>query len=57
MTADDTHAETVTREATDVDAVVVGAGFSGLYMLHQLREQGLSVGAYEKGANVGGTWY
>ncbi|WP_336001827.1 flavin-containing monooxygenase [Halorientalis halophila] len=41
----------------DVDAVVVGAGFSGLYMLHRLREQGLSVRVYEKGDAVGGTWY
>lgn len=44
-------------EAADVDAVVVGAGFSGLYMLHRLREQGLSVRVYEKGDGVGGTWY
>ena len=42
---------------TDFDAVVVGAGFSGLYMLHRLRELGLSVRVYEKGAGVGGTWY
>jgi cation diffusion facilitator CzcD-associated flavoprotein CzcO len=42
---------------TDVDAVVIGAGFSGLYMLHKLREQGLDVRVYEKGGEVGGTWY
>jgi cation diffusion facilitator CzcD-associated flavoprotein CzcO len=53
---DDTHAESV-KEAADVDAVVVGAGFSGLYMLHRLRERGLSVRVYEKAADVGGTWY
>ncbi|WP_254840542.1 flavin-containing monooxygenase [Natronomonas marina] len=41
----------------DYDAVVVGAGFSGLYMLHRLRELGLSVRVYEKGDGVGGTWY
>jgi len=41
----------------DVDAVVVGAGFSGLYMLHRLREQGLSVQVFEKASDVGGTWY
>ena len=41
----------------DVDAVVIGAGFSGLYMLHKLREQGLDVRVYEKGEEVGGTWY
>ena len=42
---------------TDVDAVVIGAGFSGMYMLHRLREQGLDVRVYEKGGEVGGTWY
>ncbi|MXR52858.1 NAD(P)-binding domain-containing protein [Halovenus sp. WSH3] len=42
---------------TDVDAVVVGAGFSGLYMSHRLRELGLSVRVYEKAPDVGGTWY
>lgn len=39
------------------DAVVVGAGFSGLYMLYRLRELGLSTRVYEAGAGVGGTWY
>jgi cyclohexanone monooxygenase len=39
------------------DAVIVGAGFSGLYMLHRLRRQGLSVRVYEAGSGVGGTWY
>lgn len=40
-----------------VDAVIVGAGFSGLYMLYRLRQQGLSVQVYEAGDDVGGTWY
>jgi cyclohexanone monooxygenase len=45
-------------EAQDsVDVVVVGAGFSGLYMLHKLRGLGLSVRVYEAGSGVGGTWY
>ena len=39
------------------DAVVVGAGVSGLYQLHRLRELGMSVHAYEAGGDVGGTWY
>ncbi|MDQ3787738.1 MAG: NAD(P)/FAD-dependent oxidoreductase [Actinomycetota bacterium] len=43
--------------AEDVDAVVVGAGFAGLYMLYRLREQGLSVKVFEAGGDVGGTWY
>ncbi|HEX7760074.1 MAG TPA: NAD(P)/FAD-dependent oxidoreductase [Caulobacteraceae bacterium] len=39
------------------DAVIVGAGFSGLYMLHKLRGLGLTARVYEAGAGVGGTWY
>src|ERR1700742_106156 len=39
------------------DAVVVGAGFAGMYMLHRLRGAGLSVRVYEQGDGVGGTWY
>jgi cyclohexanone monooxygenase/acetone monooxygenase len=41
----------------ELDAVVLGAGVAGLYQLHQLREQGLRVRAYEAGDDVGGTWY
>ncbi|MFI4973892.1 MAG: flavin-containing monooxygenase [Caulobacterales bacterium] len=41
----------------EVDAVVVGAGFGGMYMLHRLRELGFSVQGFEAGADVGGTWY
>ena len=40
-----------------VDAVVVGAGFAGLYMLHRLRGLGLSAQVFEAGEGVGGTWY
>ncbi|MDT5011492.1 MAG: hypothetical protein QOH57_3109 [Mycobacterium sp.] len=45
------------RGGTNVDVVVVGAGFAGLYALHRLRTQGLSVRVFEAGADVGGTWY
>lgn len=42
----------------DFDAVVLGAGFGGLYAVHKLRnELHLNVQAFEKAANVGGTWY
>ena len=41
----------------NVDAVVVGAGFAGLYMLHRLRGLGLSAQGFEAGDGVGGTWY
>ena len=40
-----------------VDAVVVGAGFAGLHMLHRLRQSGFSAQAFEAGGDVGGTWY
>ena len=43
--------------AETVDAVVVGAGFSGMYQLHKLRDMGLSVRVFEAGEDVGGTWY
>jgi len=39
------------------DAVVVGAGFAGMYMLHRLRGLGFSARVYEAGGGVGGTWY
>jgi len=39
------------------DAIVVGAGFAGLYMLHKLRERGLNVRVIEAADGVGGTWY
>lgn len=35
----------------------MGAGFSGLYMIHKMRKLGLSVRVFEKAADVGGTWY
>ncbi len=39
------------------DAIVVGAGASGLYMLHRLRELGMSALGIEAAPDVGGTWY
>ena len=39
------------------DAVIVGAGFAGMYMLHRLRELGFTARVYEAGGGVGGTWY
>jgi cyclohexanone monooxygenase len=44
-------------EVAAFDAVVVGAGFAGLYMLHRLRGLGLSVRVFEAADGVGGTWY
>ena len=41
----------------DYDAIVIGAGISGLYQLYRLRESGVRVCAFESGTGVGGTWY
>src|SRR6266850_1074739 len=48
---------TSTETAMDFDAVVIGAGVSGLYQLFRLRELGLKVRVFEAGTGVGGTWY
>jgi cyclohexanone monooxygenase len=44
-------------ESNAYDAIVVGAGFAGLYMLHRLRLQGMRVRVFEAGDGVGGTWF
>jgi cation diffusion facilitator CzcD-associated flavoprotein CzcO len=41
----------------DYDAIIIGAGMSGLYQLYRLRELGLRVRVFEAGTGVGGTWY
>jgi cyclohexanone monooxygenase len=45
------------NRGSSVDAVIVGAGFSGLYLLHRLRGLGFSTRVFERGGDVGGTWY
>ena len=40
-----------------LDALIVGAGFAGMYAIHKLRDIGLKVRAFEAGSDVGGTWY
>jgi glycine/D-amino acid oxidase-like deaminating enzyme len=47
----------VTSPTAEFDAVVIGAGVSGLYQLYRLRELGLKVRVFEAGTGVGGTWY
>ncbi len=57
--------DTITRDAprtatgtADFDALIIGAGFAGMYQLHLLRDRlGLSVRVLEQGDGVGGTWY
>src|SRR6476659_10698023 len=46
-----------TGSVEQFDAIVIGAGVSGLYQLYRLRELGLSVRCFEDGSGVGGTWY
>src|SRR5688500_13479077 len=41
----------------DFDAVIIGAGFAGMYMLHRLRQKDFSARVFEAGKGVGGTWY
>jgi len=44
-------------KTTDFDAIVIGAGISGMFMLYRLRELGMTVRVFETGTDVGGTWY
>ena len=46
-----------TDATTDFDAIIIGAGVSGLYQLYKLRELGMNVRVFETGTNVGGTSY
>jgi len=45
------------RSVTEVDVVVVGAGFAGMYLLHRMRGEGFSCVVLEAADDVGGTWY
>jgi cation diffusion facilitator CzcD-associated flavoprotein CzcO len=47
----DTHGDSV------LDALIIGAGFHGLYQLYRLRESGFKVRVFEAGAELGGVWY
>ena len=53
----ETQAVADAAPALDYDAIIIGAGVSGLYQLYKLRELGLKALVLESGANVGGTWY
>ena len=43
-------------DCRDLDVIVIGAGFSGMYALHTLRAHGLRAHVYDEALNVGGTW-
>jgi cation diffusion facilitator CzcD-associated flavoprotein CzcO len=44
-------------DAEDLDVIVVGAGFAGLYLLDRLRGMGMAVQVFEAGGGLGGVWY
>ena len=48
---------TETTTKTDYDALVIGAGFSGLAMLHHLREAGFRTHVVDGADGIGGTWW
>ena len=45
------------NQVAEYDAIVIGAGISGMFMLYRLRELGMTARVFEAGTNVGGTWY
>ena len=47
----------VSTDLSHLDALVIGAGFAGLYAIYKLRELGVNVRGVEAGDGVGGTWY
>ena len=44
-------------QVEEYDAIVIGAGISGIFMLYRLRELGMTTRVFETGTNVGSTWY
>ena len=46
-----------TTNRTESDAIIIGAGLSGMFMLYRLRELGMTARVFETGSGVGGTWY
>lgn len=50
-------ADKKSAKTINYDAVIVGAGFGGMYMLHKLRGMGLTAHVFEAGSGVGGTWF
>jgi cation diffusion facilitator CzcD-associated flavoprotein CzcO len=44
-------------EVAGCDAIVIGAGISGMYLLHRLRRLGMTARVFEAGGDIGGTWY
>ena len=57
MAASEQEQQRPPEQGAVFDAIVIGAGFAGMYMLHRLRGLGFSARVYEAGGGVGGTWY
>ena len=57
MTENDAKAGSAHGEIEEVDVLIVGAGFSGIYATYKFRELlGMSVRTFEAGVDLGGTW-
>src|SRR6202158_5333811 len=52
-----TEAKRTAGEIEDLDVIIVGAGFAGLYLLDRLRSMGVAVQVFEAGGGLGGVWY
>jgi cation diffusion facilitator CzcD-associated flavoprotein CzcO len=46
-----------TAKTDELDVIIVGAGFAGIYLLDRLRGMGMSVQVFEAGSGLGGVWY
>lgn len=59
MASHDTNGVPATNGVAPVDyeVIIIGAGFGGIRMLYELKKRGITGRAFEKGSNVGGTWY
>ena len=45
------------QTSPDYDAVIIGAGFSGIYLLHKLRDAGFNVLLVDAATDPGGIWH
>lgn len=56
MEASETAENRTGQPQVDYDAIVIGAGFAGLALIHYLREAGISVRVFDRASDIGGTW-
>ena len=52
-----TAERSIPDQIAEYDAIVIGAGISGMFMLYRLRELGMTARVFEMGTDIGGTWY